>query len=98
MFVPGKELEPAFLSGLLNFVFSFLLLLDRSHVLRALSVCRLLFTALANDPLALIVWHRNLLVRQTTHRKLLGSNHAAALSSLCAPRGDEQHAQIPWAR
>jgi hypothetical protein len=26
MFVPGRELDPAFLSGLLNFIFSFFLL------------------------------------------------------------------------
>jgi hypothetical protein len=55
-------LEPAFLSGLLNFVLGFLLFLDRSHVLGALFIAGLLLAALvANDTLALVVWHGCLL-------------------------------------
>jgi hypothetical protein len=44
--------EPTLLSGFLYFIFSFFLLFNRSHILSALFVSRLLFTfVVANDAL-----------------------------------------------
>jgi hypothetical protein len=52
-------LEPAFLSGLLDFILSFLLF-DRSRVLGAFLISGLLLALVSNNTLALFVWHGSL--------------------------------------
>jgi hypothetical protein len=81
-FVPAGELEAAFLGGFLHLVLGLFLLLDGSHLLSALLVGGLLLATLANNILALVIRHLNLLVAKTTSRERLGSSHADAAAVL----------------
>jgi hypothetical protein len=78
-------LDPTFLSGLLDFVFGILLFLDRSHVPGALFIVGLLLaTPVANDTLALVVWHGSFLLNRTTGRDRIGSIVVKEFSVLTA--------------
>jgi hypothetical protein len=60
-------LEAAFLGSLLNLGLNLLLFLDGNDLLSALLIGGLLLTAfVANDTLALVVWHESLLLNGTT--------------------------------